>query len=88
MSKASEDLITLEYDGPVAVLSNNRPDKHNAANDAMDTRLWQCLEELHQRSGLRAVVWRGNGRSFSSGRDVSELGVRSEDLFYQTGVKI
>ncbi|MCP4004172.1 MAG: enoyl-CoA hydratase/isomerase family protein [bacterium] len=76
----SAELITLEYDGPVAVMSNNRPNKHNAANDAMDTRLWECLAELHQREGLRAVVWRGNGKSFSSGRDTSELGVRTEDI--------
>jgi enoyl-CoA hydratase/carnithine racemase len=76
----SSDLIELRYEGPVAIISNNRPDKHNAANDAMDTRLWEVLAELHQRDGLRAVVWRGNGPSFSSGRDTSELGVRSEDI--------
>ncbi len=74
------ELITLDYDGPVAVLSNNRPEKHNAANDAMDRRLFDCLRELHDRPGLRVVVWRGNGKSFSSGRDVSELGVRTEDI--------
>ena len=76
----SGDLITLEYDGAVAILSNNRPDKHNAANDAMDARLWEILAELHQRDGLRAAIWRGNGKSFSSGRDTTELGVRSEDI--------
>jgi enoyl-CoA hydratase/carnithine racemase len=74
------DLIELDYDGPVAILSNNRPEKHNAANDAMDARLWQLLEELHQRKDIRCVVWRGNGSSFSSGRDTSELGVRTEDI--------
>jgi enoyl-CoA hydratase/carnithine racemase len=74
------DTILLEYDGPVAIVSNNRPDKHNAANDEMDARLWEILAELHQRDGLRAVVWRGNGASFSSGRDTTELGVRKEDL--------
>ncbi len=74
------ELVTLEYDGPVAVLSNNRPEKHNAANDAMDRRLFACLEELRERRDVRAVVWRGNGKSFSSGRDTSELGVRSEDI--------
>jgi enoyl-CoA hydratase/carnithine racemase len=26
------------------------------------------------------VVWRGNGKSFSSGRDTTELGVRTEDI--------
>jgi len=76
----ASDTILLEYDGPVAVVSNNRPEKHNAANDAMDARLWEILEELHHREGLRAVVWRGNGKSFSSGRDVAELGVRTEDI--------
>jgi enoyl-CoA hydratase/carnithine racemase len=76
----AEEPILLEYDGPVAIVSNNRPEKHNAANDAMDARLWEILEELHGRADLRAVVWRGNGASFSSGRDVTELGVRTEDL--------
>lgn len=76
----SSDTILLEFDGPVAVMSNNRPEKHNAANDAMDARLWEVLAELHGRDDVRAVVWRGNGKSFSSGRDTSELGVRTEDL--------
>ncbi len=76
----SQELITLEYDGPVAIMTNNRPDKHNAANDAMDARLWEVLAELHERDGLRAIIWRGNGKSFSSGRDTTELGVRTEDI--------
>jgi enoyl-CoA hydratase/carnithine racemase len=72
--------MLLEFDGPIAIVSNNRPEKHNAANDAMDRRLFEILAELHRREGLRAVVWRGNGSSFSSGRDTSELGVRTEDI--------
>jgi enoyl-CoA hydratase/carnithine racemase len=74
------DTITLEYDGPVAILSNNRPDRHNAANNEMDARLWELLAELHAKEGLRCVVWRGDGKSFSSGRDTQELGVRTEDI--------
>jgi enoyl-CoA hydratase/carnithine racemase len=76
----SSDTILLELDGPVAIVSNNRPEKHNAANNEMDERLWEVLEELHQRDGVRAVVWRGNGRSFSSGRDLGELGARPEGV--------
>ena len=76
----SSDTILLDFDGPVAIVSNNRPDKHNAANDEMDTRLWEILAELHEHPGLRAIVWRGNGKSFSSGRDTTELGVRTEDI--------
>ncbi len=76
----SQETITLEFDGPVAIMSNNRPEKHNAANDAMDLRLWEVLGELHEREGVRAIIWRGNGKSFSSGRDTTELGVRTEDI--------
>jgi len=75
-----KELITLEYDGHVAIMSNNRPEKHNAANDAMDTRLWEVLALLHQQPDVRAIVWRGNGKSFSSGRDVGQIGVRTEDI--------
>lgn len=72
----SSDTILLDVDGPVAVMTNNRPDRHNAANNEMDARLWEILRELHERPDVRAVVWRGNGKSFSSGRDVAELGQR------------
>jgi enoyl-CoA hydratase/carnithine racemase len=76
----SSDTLLLDFDGPVAIVSNNRPDKHNAANDEMDARLWEILAELHEHPGLRAIVWRGNGKSFSSGRDTTELGIRTEDI--------
>ena len=76
----SADLVSLELDGAVAIISNNRPDKHNAANDAMDAQLFAILRELEGRSDVRAIVWRGNGKSFSSGRDTTELGIRTEDI--------
>ena len=76
----SSDTVLLDFDGSVAIVSNNRPDKHNAANNEMDARLWEVLEELHHREDVRAVVWRGNGKSFSSGRDLSELGSRPEGV--------
>ncbi len=77
---ARGELVTLEFDGPVAILTNDRPEKHNAANDAMDVQLFEHLRALHDRKDVRCVVWRGNGKSFSSGRDTSELGVRTEDV--------
>jgi enoyl-CoA hydratase/carnithine racemase len=72
--------VLLEYDGSVGVVTYNRPAKHNAFSDEMDERLFEILAELKVRPGLRAVVWRGEGRSFSSGRDLAQLGVRTEDL--------
>jgi enoyl-CoA hydratase/carnithine racemase len=62
----------------VAVVSLNRPDRHNAFNDEMDARFFVVLEELHARDDVRCVVWRGEGKSFSSGRDTTELGQRAK----------
>ena len=74
------DLVRLEVDGPVAVITNNRPEKHNAMSDEMDRRLWEVLAEVHDMPDLRAIVWRGEGKSFSSGRDTGQIGIRVEDI--------
>ncbi|MBX3284627.1 MAG: enoyl-CoA hydratase/isomerase family protein [Actinobacteria bacterium] len=66
--------VRLEVDGAVATITNDNPDKHNAFDDEMDQRLFEVLAELRTRPEVRAVIWRGEGRSFSSGRDVSALG--------------
>ena len=76
----SERLIRLEIEEGIACLTNDRPEKHNAANDEMDRQFFDALEEIHGRNDVRVVLWRGEGRSFSSGRDTSEIGVRSEDI--------
>lgn len=72
--------VRLEIDGPIAVITNDNPDKHNAFDDAMDERLFGILGELRRRTDVRAVVWRGEGRSFSSGRDVGAIGGRQVEL--------
>jgi enoyl-CoA hydratase/carnithine racemase len=74
----TSDTVQVSVDGAVAVVSLNRPDRHNAFNDEMDVAFFEALERLAGRTDLRAVVWRGEGRSFSSGRDTAELGRREE----------
>ena len=79
------ETVLLSVDGPVAVVSLNRPERHNAFTDEMDDRFFSILEDLAGRDDVRAIVWRGEGRSFSSGRDTKELGVRpggQSDLEY------
>ena len=66
--------VRLEYDGPVAVLVNDNTDKHNAFDDPMDLQLFAHLAEIRANRDVRAVVWRGEGKSWSSGRDVGSIG--------------
>ncbi len=74
------DRVRLDIDGAVATITNNNPDKHNAFDDVMDMRLFEIVDELTRRRDVRAVVWRGEGRSWSSGRDVSAIGTNLSDL--------
>jgi enoyl-CoA hydratase/carnithine racemase len=71
---AQDDRVRLDIDGPIAVITNANPDKRNAFDDAMDLRLFEILGELRDRRDVRAVIWRGEGHSFSSGRDVAAIG--------------
>jgi enoyl-CoA hydratase/carnithine racemase len=66
--------VRLEVDGPIATITNDNPGKHNAFDDDMDLQLFDILGELKQRPEVRAVIWRGEGKSFSSGRDVGSIG--------------
>ncbi|MFN3217949.1 MAG: enoyl-CoA hydratase/isomerase family protein [Acidimicrobiales bacterium] len=72
--------VHLEIDGPIATLVNDNPDKHNAFDDDMDDQLFAALGELAGRSDIRAVIWRGVGASWSSGRDVSSIGNHTLDM--------
>jgi enoyl-CoA hydratase len=66
--------VRLEIEGPIATITNDNPEKHNAFDDDMDMQLFEVLGELATRRDVRAVIWRGEGRSFSSGRDVGSIG--------------
>jgi enoyl-CoA hydratase/carnithine racemase len=68
------DKVLFEIRGAVAVITNNNPDKRNAFDDDMDQRLFEILAELKERRDVRAVIWRGEGKAWSSGRDVSVIG--------------
>ena len=70
--------ITLSIDGQIATITNDNQDKHNAFDDEMDLQLFEILHSMP--SDIRAIVWRGEGKSFSSGRDVAAVGTNNTSL--------
>ena len=70
----TEDRVVLDIDGPIATITNRNVDKHNAFDDEMDAQLFAIFDELAATRSVRAIVWRGEGKSWSSGRDVSAIG--------------
>jgi enoyl-CoA hydratase/carnithine racemase len=76
----SDERVRLEFDGPIAIITNANPEKRNAFDDAMDARLFEILAELRARDDVRAVIWRGEGKAFTSGRDVGAIGGGAVEL--------
>ena len=65
--------IILERDGPLAVLTLNRPRVLNAINSAMRMEVDHAVTSLEQEDDVRAVVVTGAGdRAFSAGGDIHE----------------
>ena len=80
MSSPPDPRVRLDIDGPIATITNDNVEKHNAFDDAMDQRLFEILGELKERPDVRAVIWRGEGKSWSSGRDVGSIGTGHETM--------
>ena len=79
------EIERLESGAAIATITNDSPEKHNAFDDEMDARLFEILAELRDRPDVRVVIWRGEGKSFSSGRDVGSIGVHASLGFQMVG---
>lgn len=64
--------VLLDRDGPVAVITLNRPEKLNAWTARMRDRLIDLLWEVGADPDVRAVVLTGAGRAFCAGQDLRE----------------
>jgi enoyl-CoA hydratase/carnithine racemase len=68
--------IRVSYEDHLAVLTLDRPDRLNAFNNAMDVEFFDVLAEIDAHPEVRCILWRAEGRAFSAGRDVNDLGNR------------
>jgi 2-(1,2-epoxy-1,2-dihydrophenyl)acetyl-CoA isomerase len=70
--------VLLTIEGGVAELVLNRPDKMNAMNLAMVHDIADSLDAV-EHAGARALLVRGEGRAFCSGRDLADADPLHED---------
>ncbi len=71
--------IEITDDARVRVVTFNRPDALNAFNDEMYHAAGSALEEAEARDDIACVVLTGNGRAFSAGQDLAEMGRLSSE---------
>lgn len=74
---ATELLVTA--DGPLRLLTLNRPDAHNGVNRAMHQSLARVWDHLAGDADARAVVLTGRGPSFSAGGDFAYMQENIDD---------
>ena len=68
------EAIRYETADGIATVTLNRPDVHNAMNEAMRRELTQCFTGLSTDDAVRVVVVTGTGeRAFSAGADIREF---------------
>ena len=65
------DRLSVERHDGVAIVSLNRPEKHNAVDRGMFDAIIDTGASLASDRSLRAVVLRGNGDNFCAGIDIS-----------------
>ncbi|MEU5880568.1 enoyl-CoA hydratase/isomerase family protein [Spirillospora sp. NPDC047279] len=65
--------IDVQEDGPLRIITLNRPDALNAMNDTLHTALAQLWPRLSEDEEARAAVLTGRGRAFSAGGDLGYL---------------
>ena len=65
--------MTVTADGPVRIVTMNRPDFRNAADAVMHRELGEIWDALAVDPGCRVVVLTGAGKAFSAGGDLPRM---------------
>ena len=68
----NEELL-VDARGPVRIVTLNRPDALNAANEALHGEVARIWRELDADGEVRAIVLTGAGKAFSAGGDLHLL---------------
>src|SRR5499427_1000241 len=73
MTDAADSLVLTRREGPILVVTLNRPDKLNALHPDLVSELSTALADAEGASDLNVLVVTGAGRAFSAGLDLELL---------------
>jgi enoyl-CoA hydratase len=67
------EFILTQTDGPVGIVTINRPQVRNALNHQTIAEIIQALEAFDRDPAVRCLILTGNDRAFAAGADVTEM---------------
>jgi enoyl-CoA hydratase len=79
------ELVLVEREEPIALVTLNRPDQLNALSASLMAQLVESLESLDADPAIRAIVLTGAGRAFAAGADVRDLASSSPVQLHRSG---
>jgi 2-(1,2-epoxy-1,2-dihydrophenyl)acetyl-CoA isomerase len=82
---AEYESIIVDWDGPVARVTLNRPDRLNSFTAAMHAELKDALESL---GDARVIVLTGAGRGFCAGQDLNDRAVSTGEHPVDLGMTV
>lgn len=65
--------LLFEVQQNIATITLNRPDAYNAFSEEMITEWIKALETVRDSDTIRAVIVKGNGKSFCAGGDIKAM---------------
>lgn len=71
---AATDLVLTSTEAGVTTVTMNRPEALNALSAGLRNRLTEVFTDLAEDSATQVIVFTGNGRAFTVGLDLKELG--------------
>ncbi len=75
--------VKLEFDGEIAILTLNRPEKLNALDTETRKELMEAFMQAEQKA--RVAIITGSGKAFAAGADINELIQRTPSIALEAG---
>ena len=72
--------LKLEREGPIAIVSFNRPDTLNAIESGIRREILEAINEVNADDSIRVAILTGEGRAFCAGADLTEKQVDGFDV--------
>ena len=70
----SEELVLIQKEGDIAILTINRPKAYNALNTELVGALGKAVREIAADDAIRCVILTGSGeKAFVAGADIKEM---------------
>jgi len=69
--------IIVETEGPVGIITLNRPDALNALNKGLMDELGEAIDQFENDDGIGCLVLLGSQKAFAAGADIKEMQPKS-----------